>query len=247
VVPISPGSLVRGLYVLYLVIKEKNFKDYNIAVFLGFFKYIGYLAFPIQMTYRYPALARFMAGHWATEAVYIVPVFGERGALLEHKIFCLFYNWPLTMRRRMRMRSTIRTAMQPRYWHMVLCALVGVGVFVATDLFYVSKLGKLPGLKEMWMIALTVPLLCGAAVTLGAGGAAGWKRMIGAVVCGIIIGVFSTVVSAGFASDNPMGISEIAITGIWRAFVFTLLSVLGLMITEIGMPETNSIYKPPTT
>ncbi|HCO93703.1 MAG TPA: hypothetical protein DIU00_07100, partial [Phycisphaerales bacterium] len=61
VVPISPGSLTRGLYVLYLVIRERNFKDYNIAVFLGFFKYVGYLAFPIQMTYHYPVLARFMA------------------------------------------------------------------------------------------------------------------------------------------------------------------------------------------
>ena len=77
VTPVSPGSLVRGLYGLYLVIRERNFKDYNIAVFLGFFKYIGYLAFPIQMTQRYPALARFMAGHWATEAVHAVPVFGE--------------------------------------------------------------------------------------------------------------------------------------------------------------------------
>jgi len=80
VIPISPGSLVRGLYVLYLVIRERNFKDYNIAVLLGFFKYVGYLAFPIQMAYRYPALARFMAGHWATGAVHIIPVFGERGA-----------------------------------------------------------------------------------------------------------------------------------------------------------------------
>jgi hypothetical protein len=43
VIPLSPGSLVRGFYVLYLVIRERNFKDYNIAVFLGFFKYIGYL------------------------------------------------------------------------------------------------------------------------------------------------------------------------------------------------------------
>jgi len=54
------------------------------------------------MTYRYPALARFMAAHWATDAVHIVPVFGERGALLEHWVFCLFYNWPLTIRRKMR-------------------------------------------------------------------------------------------------------------------------------------------------
>jgi len=102
VVPISPGSLARGLYVLYLVLRERNFKDYNIAVFLSFFKYIGYLAFPIQMSYHYPALARFMSAHWATGAVHIVPVFGERGALLEHGVFCLFYNWPLTIRRKMR-------------------------------------------------------------------------------------------------------------------------------------------------
>jgi hypothetical protein len=108
VMPISPGSLCRGLYVVYMVIKDRDFKNYNIAVFLGFFKYVGYLAFPIQMTYRYPALSRFMAGHWATEGVHAVPVFGEGGALLEHWVYSLFYNWPLTIRRRMRRRAEIR-------------------------------------------------------------------------------------------------------------------------------------------
>jgi len=124
VVPISPGSICRGLYVLYLVIRERNFKDYNIAVFLGFFKYVGYLAFPIQMTHHYPALARFMAGHWATEAVHIVPVFGERGALLEHWVFNLFYNWPLTIRKRMHQRAQIRAQQKPRYWHVLACSLL---------------------------------------------------------------------------------------------------------------------------
>ena len=110
VIPISPGSIARGLYAVGIAIYDRSFKDYNIAVFLSFIKYIGYLAFPIQMTYRYPALARFMAAHWATSAVHIVPVFGERGALLEHWVFCLFYNWPLTIRRRMRKRAEIRSA-----------------------------------------------------------------------------------------------------------------------------------------
>ena len=86
VVPISPGSLTRGLYVVYLVIRERNFKDYNIAVFLGFFKYVGYLAFPIQMTYHYPVLSRFMAGHTATEAVHVVPVFGEGKLLMAVRV-----------------------------------------------------------------------------------------------------------------------------------------------------------------
>jgi Na+-driven multidrug efflux pump len=131
--------------------------------------------------------------------------------------------------------------MQPRYWHIVLCAAVGVAAFGITDLFYLSKFGDLPRLKEIWIIALMVPLLGGAGVTVGAGGAPVWKRIVGAVVCGIMIGVFSTVVSASFAANNPVGISETFMTGIWRAFIFTLLSVLGLLITEIGLPETNRI------
>ncbi|HEX9839409.1 MAG TPA: hypothetical protein VGA72_08690 [Anaerolineales bacterium] len=101
VIPVSPGSLMRGLYVLYVVIRERNFRDYSIALCLAFFKYIGYLSFPIQMTYRYPLLARFMAGFWATRTVRFVPVFGESGALLEHKVFTLFYNLPLTIRRKL--------------------------------------------------------------------------------------------------------------------------------------------------
>jgi hypothetical protein len=102
IIPISPGSFCRGLWAVGIAIYDRSFRDYNIAVFLSFAKYIGYLGFPIQMTYHYPALARFMAAHWATQTVHIVPVFGERGALLEHWIFRLFYNWPLTIRRRMR-------------------------------------------------------------------------------------------------------------------------------------------------
>ena len=237
VVPISPGSLVRGLYVVYLVIKERNFRDYNIAVFLGFFKYIGYLAFPIQMTYRYPALARFMAGHWATEAVHIVPVFGERGALLEHKIFSLFYNWPLTIRRRMQKRNEIRTAVRPRYWHIFLFAFAGTGIFVIADLLYLNRFGGLPDLGAIWGVAVIVPLLIGTAVTLGAGGAPLWKRMAGGALCGVAIGASSPVVSAVLGANQSIGVSIIVVAGIWRAFIFTMVSVLGVLVTEVRMPE----------
>ena len=237
VVPISPGSLVRGLYVLYLVIRERNFKDYNIAVFLGFFKYIGYLAFPIQMTYRYPALARFMAGHWATEAVHVVPVFGERGALLEHKIFNLFYNWPLTIRRRMRRRSAIRADMQPRSWHILLCMIIGTAIFTLNDWMHLAKVDDLPTLKSIWGFAVIVPLLTGAVVTLGAGGAPLWKRIAGGALCGVAVGMFSAVASSVFGAHAPIEISTMAIIGVWRAFVFSMIGVLGVLLTEIKMPE----------
>jgi hypothetical protein len=240
VVPISPGSLVRGLYVVYLVIRERNFKDYNMAVFLGFFKYIGYLAFPIQMTYRYPALARFMAAHWATEAVHVVPVFGERGALLEHMVFNLFYNWPLTIRQRMRKRSEWRATIPSRYWHIGLCVPAGSGLFALADFIYFTTVGVLPDLESIWVLALVIPLSCGAVVTLGAGGASLWKRVIGAVVCGAAVGILYTGFSAFISPKETIEVSQVLIVAGWRIFVFTFLSVVGVIVTELKLPELKT-------
>ncbi len=239
VTPISPGSLVRGLYVVYLVIREQNFKDYNVAVFLGFFKYIGYLAFPIQMGYRYPALAQFMAVHWATEAVHSVPVFGERGALLEHGVFGLFYNWPLTIRRRMRKRSQMRAEMQPRYWHIPLCALVGSGIFGVAGFVYLKHFGELPSLDEIWGLAVLVPLLCGAAVTLGAGGAALPKRIIGALICGGMIGILNTAVPVMLGYGGLMALGKMATVCIWRVSVLAIFATIGVILTELKLPEPS--------
>jgi len=100
--PVSPGSLVRGSYVVYLMIKERNIKNYWIAALISFWHYIGYLGFPIQMVAKFPALSRLMAGRWATNMVHIIPVFGERGALLEHWVFDLFFNVPISLRRKFR-------------------------------------------------------------------------------------------------------------------------------------------------
>jgi len=232
VVPISPGSLTRGLYVLYLVIRERNFKDYNIAVFLGFFKYVGYLAFPIQMTYRYPALARFMAGHWATEAVHIVPVFGERGALLEHWVYCLFYNRPLTVRRRMRKRAEARELMKPRYWHAGLCIFGAAGVFGLADYVYLRNFDRLPSLGDIWWLAVLAPLICGAATTLGCGGAGLGKRVAAAAFCGASTGILYAAVSAMSGYNG-----SIVASCVWRMFIFAILSVVGAILTEIKLPE----------
>ncbi|MBA7636821.1 hypothetical protein ES703_44449 [subsurface metagenome] len=235
ITPISPGSLVRGFYVLYLVIRERNFKDYNIAVFLGFFKYIGYLAFPIQMTYHYPALARFMAAHWTTEAAHIVPVFGERGALLEHWVFRLFYNWPLTIRRRMRKRAEVRASMKPRYWHVGLWTVIAALSLGSVDYNYLDNVGNLPGLKDIWLLVALVPLVCGAGVTLGCGGARLWKRIVAAAICGIALGVLYPAVSAMLVKKMAAG--DTAAACVWRVFVFAVLSTVGAIATELKLPE----------
>ena len=67
---ISPGSIARGSYVVYLIIRERNLHNYSVAVLVSFWKYIGYLGFPLQMVRQYPALARLMAGRWAKEGDY---------------------------------------------------------------------------------------------------------------------------------------------------------------------------------
>jgi hypothetical protein len=237
VVPISPGSLVRGLYVVYLVVRERNFKDYNIAVFLGFFKYIGYLAFPIQMAYRYPVLARFMAGHWANESVHIVPVFGESGALLEHWVFCLFYNWPLTIRRRIRKRMELRSTAAKHFWHILLYAVAGAIIFAVADFVSIQRAGYLPGLKNIWWLAVPVPMLCGAAVTLGCGGAMLWQRFVGATVCGILVGIFYTGATVLLGHSSGLSVENIAAICVWRTFVFAIFATLGAIVTELKLPD----------
>jgi len=238
VVPISPGSFCRGLYTTILAIHDRSFKDYNIALFLSYFKYVGYLAFPIQMTYHYPAMARFMAAHWATEAVHIVPVFGERGALLEHWVFCLFYNWPLTIRRRMRKRAEARELIEPRYWHAALCVFGTTAVLGLADYIYMGKFDSLPSLRDIWPLAVLAPLFCGAALTLGCGGAALGKRIAAAAACGASTGMLYAAVSA-MSGYN----SSIVTSCVWRMFIFAILSVVGAMITEIKLPENFMIQQ----
>jgi len=111
-IPISPGSLCRGLYATGLALWKRDWKNYAWAVAISYWKYIGYLGFPIQMVQQYPMLARFMASRWATRAIRIVPVFGEHGALLEHGVFNLFFNVPVSLRRRWREEKPWRASVR---------------------------------------------------------------------------------------------------------------------------------------
>lgn len=240
VIPISPGSLARGLYTTSLVLRERSLKDYNIAFWLSYFKYIGYLAFPIQMTYRYPALARFMAGHWATEAVHIVPVFGERGALLEHSVYDLFYNWPLTIRGRIGRRYERMAGRRPRYWHVVLVAAVAAGVLILLDWMYLLQTGRWPGPGQVGWVLVLLAGICGSLVTIGAGQGTLGKRVVLASVCGIaVVGLYGLLLFVtGFGQHiSPGGQAVIGL--VWRAFVLAILSVIAAVVTEIAWPESD--------
>jgi hypothetical protein len=236
VTPISPGSLVRGLYVLWLVIRERNYRDYNIAVILAFFKYVGYLAFPIQMAYRYPTLARFMAAHWATDAVHVVPVFGESGALLEHKVFSWFYNVPLTLRGRMRRRAELRATRAARRWQLVPLALLAAAALGAVEYLVTRSTGTVPSYREIWWAVLPAALVVGSLYTLTAGGLSLGRRIVGAARCGIATGLAAAAISWGLAEWAIPG-GELASTAIWRAFALGVLTPIGTILTEVSLPE----------
>ena len=258
ITPISPGSLCRGLYVLYLVIRERNYKDYNIAVFLGFFKYIGYLAFPIQMANRYPALARFMAGHWATGAVHVVPVFGEQGALMEHSVFDLFYNRPLTVRRRMKKVADARKDLAKRIWHAVPIVAAAVAIWALVDWFCVRNTLAPPTLKALWYVAPFPALLAGFGIARWARGGTVGLRVKLAAVSGLAIGLLAAAVNLGMillvlpAMLGKTGVEVPAVIAgesasmfillafAWRAFWFTILAVLGALLAEIRAPDPTA-------
>ncbi|HMD67362.1 MAG TPA: hypothetical protein VKF42_00690, partial [Chitinivibrionales bacterium] len=237
VIPISPGSIARGIYVLYLVIRERSVKDYNIALVLAFFKYVGYLAFPIQMTYRYPVLARFMAMEWATGAVHIVPVFGESGALLEHGVFGFFYNWPLTIRSRIGRRDRRRAEKPARRWHIGAWAIVGAAVMGAVEYLFLNNTQALPRLKDMALSMVVVPFLMGAAVTLGCGGAALQKRIVSAALSGSLMGILATGASV-FLGTVQTGAMHLLAGFVWRVFLFALFAAIGAMLTEVFFTDT---------
>ncbi|NIR57945.1 MAG: hypothetical protein GWM98_30130 [Nitrospinaceae bacterium] len=99
ILPVTPGSLVRGLYVVYLMIRERNVKSYWLAATISFWHYIGYLGFPIQMAKEFTSLARLLAARWVVRVTRCIPVFGESGALFEHVLFDLCVNTPLSIKR----------------------------------------------------------------------------------------------------------------------------------------------------
>jgi hypothetical protein len=245
IIPISPGSFCRGLYTTILAIRDRNFKDYNIALFLSYFKYVGYLAFPIQMTYHYPAMARFMAAHWATDAVHIVPVFGERGALFEHWIFCAFYNWPLTVRRRMQRISEVRANLSTRLWHIPVAAGLAVGIFAAAHYGYFIKSGITPTTDNKWFmkplfcLVFFLPLVTGWAVTRFAGGLSRIKRAGSSAICGLCIGIVYSL--AAFMMERQWDLEQVQllVPMIWRAFAMAIFCTIGTLITEIRMPDPD--------
>ena len=137
----------------------------------------------------------------------------------------------------MRLRAQWRARLEPRYWHTILCAIGAAVIFGLVDFLYIRNLGVLPGLQDIWWLSISVPLVAGALVTLCAGGSVFFRRIIAAAGCGATSGVLYTAISAFSGYALGIGDGKILILLIWRVFVFTILSTVGAVITELKLPE----------
>ncbi len=232
IIPVSPGSFARGLYVLFLAIKERNFKDYNLALPLSFFKYVGYISFPIQMTYSYPTLARCMAGFWATRVARIIPVFGEGGALLEHKAFNFFYNWPLTIRRKMNERAELRKTQKTRSWHVLLIVMIFSLTSWLLQNLHVSIRGMLPAFGVVAPVLILFGFLGGVIVNSGSGGSSFSRRVLMALTSGVVIGLLTALGLLFFDPETEVNLIDWASTIIWCSFITATFSTTGAVLTE---------------
>ncbi|MCO5168480.1 MAG: hypothetical protein M9894_19245 [Planctomycetes bacterium] len=97
VLPLSPGSLFRGAYVTWFMLRARDPRGYGLAAALSWWHYVGHLGVPLQMAARAPVLARVLVTRWSTALARRVPVWGERGALLEHAVFDVCHNLPLSL------------------------------------------------------------------------------------------------------------------------------------------------------
>jgi hypothetical protein len=216
------------------------------AFAISYFKYIGYLAFPIQMAYRYPELARFMAGHWSTGAVHIVPVFGERGAWLEHAVFDMFYNYPLSLGIRIKQRDARVAKTKPRTWAIPLAVLLGTGLLALLDLMFVRSAGRVPILKDVWWAAFIVPIAAGFLASLWSRKKRMGKRVVAGVMTGALVGLaygavntFLTPLFPGLAAAaGPVALNgALALTVLWKVFIFSLLAIPGALVAETRSPK----------
>jgi hypothetical protein len=195
------------------------------------------------MAYRFPELARFMAGHWATEAVHVVPVFGERGAWLEHAVFDAFYNYPLSLGIRIRKRDEIASAKRPHFWAIPAAAMITAVFTALVDFLFVRSAVRVPVLKDVWWAVFIAPIVAGFLASLWSRREKMGKRIVAGITAGALVGLAYGLVNTflaplvpGFAASASAATGSAWMPILWKTFIFALLGIPGAFIAETRRP-----------
>jgi hypothetical protein len=110
----------------------------------------------------------------------------------------------------------------------------GTALLAGLDLVWFRASGAVPALKNVWWIALWVPIFAAALVSRGAGGATLGRRVLLGTATGTLIGfgyaLANTFVPALYSAAADPG--RLAVKILWHAFLFTLVGAVGAIIAE---------------
>ena len=84
---------------------------------------------------------------------------------------------------------------------------------------------------------LSQALMQRVAVTLGAGGAALWRRIVAATVSGAAIGIFATVAAA--ILDHSATASKLITLCAMHTFASAVLATIAAIVTEMMLPDPD--------
>jgi hypothetical protein len=111
---------------------------------------------------------------------------------------------------------------------------------VLADYVHLGRAGALPGLKDIWWLVGAASLACGAIVTLGAGGAPLWKRLIAAIVCGAASAMLYTAAAAALGfGEGLIETAGLVKACAWRVFVFAIVWPIGAIAAELKLPDPD--------
>jgi len=63
------------------------------------------------------------------------------------------------------------------------------------------------------------------------------RRTVAAAICGALGGILATFLSAAICRTGESAGVHLVALGVWRVFIFTILSTIGAILTELGSPE----------
>jgi hypothetical protein len=110
---------------------------------------------------------------------------------------------------------------------------------VLGDYLFLKYVGHIPVLKNTWYFGVIIALIGGSLVTLGCGGAMFSRRIISAVVWGVLTAILYTGASALFIIQGMIPLGDIITAGFWWVVIFAVLAPIGAVVTELRLPAPS--------
>jgi hypothetical protein len=156
--------------------------------------------------------------------------------LAEHAVFDLFYNRPLTLRRRMDARAKRRASIRPRRWHAPLVA-AGAWTLIAQLPLWIL-IGREGGFSQntIWWLMAAAAIIGGLATCRLAGGASTGSRIASGAICGLLISVFTGVL---IHTSGAADVWETVKILLLPAFGCTLAALAATLILELNPPRVD--------